>query len=193
MDQKTKVKDISLKKYLLIGLALSLLLFLIDARISLGVAEGMFYVSLVILAFMTGKPLLVVYAAVLASLLNALSFMVSLPGDGLNSVIANRFLSIFAIWMSAIVFLLMNRAEERQRFSDNKLEEKIKDRTSKFKKTNDLLNAEIEHSKLIKTIAVASNETGAVDETLRFCIRKVCEFAEWPLGHLYFAAENPSD
>jgi len=40
---------------------------------------------------------------------------------------------------------------------------------------------------------VASNETRAIDETLRFCIRHVCEFSGWPLGHLYLIAENPSE
>ena len=72
-------------------------------------------------------------------------------------------------------------------------EEKIKDRTSRIQETNERLNAEIEHSKLIKAIAVASNETQAIGETLRFCIRQICEFAGWPLGHLYLTADNPSE
>lgn len=72
-------------------------------------------------------------------------------------------------------------------------EKKIKDRTSRIQETNERLNAEIEHSKLIKAIAVASNETQAIGETLRFCIRQICEFAGWPLGHLYLTADNPSE
>ncbi|HIK58003.1 MAG TPA: GAF domain-containing protein, partial [Nitrospinaceae bacterium] len=49
-------------------------------------------------------------------------------------------------------------------------------------------------SLLINTIAVVSNnEVRDVAETMRFCIRQVCEFAEWPLGHLYLTSENPSD
>lgn len=63
----------------------------------------------------------------------------------------------------------------------------------KVKETNERLKAEIEYSRLIKTIAVASNETRAIDETLNFCIRQVCEFAGWPLGHMYLTAENPSE
>ncbi|PJC46811.1 MAG: hypothetical protein CO036_00825, partial [Candidatus Omnitrophica bacterium CG_4_9_14_0_2_um_filter_43_12] len=59
--------------------------------------------------------------------------------------------------------------------------------------TNDRLKAEIKYSRLIKTIAVASNETRAIEETLPFCIRQVCEFAGWPLGHMYLTAEHPSE
>ena len=72
-------------------------------------------------------------------------------------------------------------------------EKENKEWTSKLQETNERLNAEIEHSKLIKAIAVASNETRAIDETLRFCIRQICEFAGWPLGHLYLTADNPSE
>jgi len=95
--------------------------------------------------------------------------------------------------MTAILCLIINKAEESLRSSNEKLEEKIQERTGKYQETNERLNAEIEFSKLVKTIAVVSNEARAVDETLRFCIRKVCEFAGWPLGHLYLTAENPSD
>ena len=193
MRKKAKVKNISPKKYLLIGLALSFLVFVIDTQVPLGVAEGMLYIVLVILGLMTGNRSFIIYAAVLGSVLNLVGFMVSPAGGEWGKVIANRFLAVFTIWMTAVLCLLINRAEEKQRFASDKLEEKIKDRTSKVQETNERLNAEIEYSKLIKTIAVASNETGAIDETLRFCIRQVCEFAEWPLGHLYLAAENPSD
>ena len=193
MLKKTKIKNISPKKYLLIGFALSFFVFVIDTQVPLGVAEGMLYIVLVILGLMTGNRSFIIYAAVLGSVLNLLGFMVSPAGGELGKVIANRCLAVFTIWMTAVLCLLINRAEERQRFASDKLEEKIIDRTSKVQETNERLNAEIEYSKLIKTIAVASNETREIDETLRFCIRKVCEFAEWPLGHLYLAAENPSD
>jgi len=55
-------------------------------------------------------------------------------------------------------------------------------------------NKHKDSSQLINTIAVVSNnEVRDVAETMRFCIRQVCEFAEWPLGHLYLTSENPSD
>ena len=182
-------KDPSLK-FLSIGLILSGLIFIIDAQIPLGIADGMLYVVLVLLGLMSRSRSFIVYAAILGSILNVVGFMVSPPGGEWGNVVANRLLAVFTIWMTAILCLIIYRVEENLRSANEKLEENVKDRTGKYQEANDRLNAEIEYSKLIKTIAVASNETREADETLRFCIRQVCEFAGWPLGHLYLTAEN---
>ena len=84
-------------------------------------------------------------------------------------------------------------SEKKMRSADDRLEEKIEDRLEKFQETNNRLNDEIACSKLINIIAVAANETRAIDETLSFCICKVAEFAGWPLGHLYLTDENLSE
>jgi len=193
MEQETKIKKDSFLTYLVTGLILSGLIFVADTQIALGVASGMLYVVLVILGLMARNRPFILYAAVLGSVLNAVGFLVSPSGGEWGAVVANRLLAVFTIWMTAVLCLIVLRAEESQRSDNDKLEEKIKDRTGRVQETNELLNAEIAHSKLIKSIAVASNETRAIGETLRFCIRQVCEFAGWPLGHLYLTAENPSE
>lgn len=193
MGQEIEIKKYYSVKYLVAGLILSGVIFVVDTQIPLGVAGGMLYVVLVLLGLMTGHRSFIVYAAVLGSILNAIGFMVSPPGGEWGSVVANRLLGVFTIWMTAMLCLIINRAEEGQRSAHDELEEKIKDRTGTIQETNERLNAEIEYSRQIKAIAVASNETRAVDETLYFCLRRVCEFAGWPLGHLYLTADNPSE
>ena len=37
---------------------------------------------------------------------------------------------------------------------------------------------------------MAANETRAIDDTLTFCIERVCKFADWPLGHLYLTEDK---
>ena len=180
------------RKYLVAGLVLSGVIFVIDTQIPLGVAGGMLYVVLVLLGLMTKHRSFIIYSAILGSVLNAAGFMVSPPGGEWGQVVTNRLLAIFTIWMTAMLCLIINRAEEGQRLAHDELEEKIKDRTGTIQETNERLNAEIEYSRQIKAIAVASNETRAVGETLRFCLRQICEFAGWPLGHLYLTADNPS-
>jgi signal transduction histidine kinase len=192
MEQKTKTRKEPSLKYIGLGLIFSGLIFVLDTQIPLGIADGMLYVVLVLLGLMSRNRSYIVYAAVLGSILNAVGFMVSPPGGEWGKVVANRLLAVFTIWMTAILCLIIHRVEENLRSANDRLEEKIKDRTDNYQKTNDRLNVEIEYSKLIKTIAVASNETRAVDETLSFCIREVCRFAGWPLGHLYLTADNPS-
>ena len=53
MEQETKIKKDSSPKYLVFGLVLSGLIFLIDAQIPLGIADGMLYVVLVLLTTYT--------------------------------------------------------------------------------------------------------------------------------------------
>ena len=185
--------DLRTEKYLIVGLVFSVVIFVVDTQIPLGVASGMLYVVLVLLGLMTGRRSFVIYAAFLGSVLNAIGLMVSPPGSEWGKVVANRLLGIFTIWMTAILCLIINRAEEGQRSAHDELEEKIKDRTGTLRETNERLNVEINYSKLIKAIAVASNETRAVDETLFFCLGRICEFSGWPLGHLYLTADNPSE
>jgi signal transduction histidine kinase len=193
MEQETEIKKDSSLMYMIVGLILAGLIFVADTQIPLGIADGMLYVVLILLGLMARNRSFIIYAAVLGSVLNAAGFMISPPGGEWGVVVANRLLSVFTIWMTAVLCLITTRAEENQRSANDRLEEKIKDRTGKVQETNELLNVEIAHSKLIKSIAVASNETRAIGETLRFCIRQVCEFAGWPLGHLYLTAENPSE
>jgi signal transduction histidine kinase len=185
--------DVRTEKYLIVGLVFSGVIFVVDTQIPLGVAGGMLYVVLVLLGLMTGRRSFVIYAAFLGSVLNAIGLMVSPPGSEWGQVIANRLLGIFTIWMTAILCLIINRAEEDQRSAHDELEEKIKVRTGTLRETNERLNVEIEYSKQIKAIAVAANETRAVDETLFFCLGQICEFSGWPLGHLYLTADNPSE
>ena len=49
MKQETKIKKPSSLKYLVVGLVLSGLIFVLDAQIPLGIADGMLYVVLVLL------------------------------------------------------------------------------------------------------------------------------------------------
>ncbi len=192
MEQENDNKG-SFRQYLTIGLIVSGMIFVVDVQTPLGVADGMLYVVLVLLGLMAKNRSLIIYAAILGSVLSMAGYLVSPPGGETSSVLANRLLSIFIIWMTTVLCLIIFRAEESLRSAHNKLEEKIKDRVGEVKKTNDRLNVEISYSKLIKAIAVASNETRAVDDTLGFCMRQVGEFAGWPLGHLYLTADNPSD
>ena len=80
MQQEMEIKKDSSSKYLVFGLVLSGLIFVMDAQIPLGIADGMLYVVLVLLGLMARNRSFIIYAAVLGSVLNAAGFMVSPPG-----------------------------------------------------------------------------------------------------------------
>ncbi len=179
-------------KYLSIGIIASVGIFILDALLPLGIADGMLYVALVLLGLIAQNRKLIIVAAILGSVLNLLGYFFSPPGGELTNVIANRLLALLTIWMTAILCLLKNKSDEKLKTSLDLLETRVEDRTAKLQKANQLLNHEVNSAKLVKVIAMASNETRAVNDTLYFCIERVCKFAGWPLGHLYLIAENPA-
>jgi signal transduction histidine kinase len=178
-------------KYLLIGSIAAAGIFIVDALLPLGIADGMLYVALVLLGMMARSRKLIIMAAIVSSLLNLLGYFFSPPGGELTHVIANRILAFVTIWITAVLCLLKNKADETLQTARDFLETSVEDRTAKLQEVNQRLNSEADSAKLVKAIAIASNETRAINDTLYFCIERVCKFAGWPLGHLYLAAEKP--
>ena len=57
-------------KYLLIGSIAAIGIFILDALLPLGIADGMLYVALVLLGMMARNRKLIIIAAIVSSLLN---------------------------------------------------------------------------------------------------------------------------
>ena len=169
-------------KFLLIGAGASIGIFLLDAMLPLGIADGMLYVALVLLGMMAQSRKWIIGAAVLGSALNLLGYFLSPPGGDLTQVVTNRILAFFTICLTAILCLLKNRSDENLESARNFLETRVEDRTSKLQDVNQKLNDEAKSADLVKDIAMASNETRVINDTLYFCIERVCKFAEWAAG-----------
>ena len=157
MEQENRIeKEISLK-YWVIGLVLSGLIFIVDIQTPLGVADGMLYVILVLLGLMAKNRSFIVYAAILGFVLNVVGYLASPPGGEWSTVLANRFLAVFTIWMTAILCLIIYRAEKNLRSAHDKLEEKIKDAKEKFeenKKNQEKELVEGSEAELVKPVVV---------------------------------------
>ena len=157
----------------------------------LGIAHGMLYGALVLLGMMAESRRLIIIATLLGSILNLSGYFFSPPGGDLISVIVNRVLVFLTICVTAILCLLKNKADEKLTAARNFLEKNVADRTAKLREANQLLNKKAGSAVLVKAIAIASNEARAINDTLYFCIKRVCSFADWPLGHLYLIDEKP--
>ncbi|MGQ0810428.1 MAG: EAL domain-containing protein [Nitrospiraceae bacterium] len=44
---------------------------------------------------------------------------------------------------------------------------------------------------LLEAIAVAANEATSVDDAMRFALKSICDYMQWPLGHLYHSVQEP--
>lgn len=43
---------------------------------------------------------------------------------------------------------------------------------------------------LLEAIAAAANEAVSVDEAMRFALKKICDYTQWPLGHAWYTAPD---
>lgn len=89
------------KSPLLCGL-LAILIFLVDIQIPLGVAGGVPYVLVILLATRSPQRKFIFVAAIFTSALTIFGYYLSPDGGELWKVMANRGLALFAIWVSAI-------------------------------------------------------------------------------------------
>ena len=104
---------------LTIGLAFAI--FVIDAALPLGVAGGVPYVAVILVALNVPAPRFVVGTAMACSVLTLLDILISAGPGGTEwwKVIVNRGLALFAIWVTTLLGLQRNRADaERRRHLD---------------------------------------------------------------------------
>ncbi len=94
---------------------------LFDAITPRGVADWIIYLAPVALSSRYGSSRLPFVVAVACMLLTVLGFFISPPGISMGLAIANRFMAVAAIWLTAVVFrrvrLAENALEAEDRFS----------------------------------------------------------------------------
>ncbi|MBN4079999.1 hypothetical protein JYT60_02055, partial [bacterium AH-315-C08] len=88
--------------FLFLGI-LAAVIFSIDLTMELGVAWGVPYVCLVLVALWSKRKRLIWIAAVLGTLLTLFGYWFSPLGGEDWKVVINRFLALFAIWATAIL------------------------------------------------------------------------------------------
>lgn len=96
---------------LLLCVLLAALVFALDLFIPLGVAGGVPYVAVVLLAVRLKGANYTVFFAVLCTMLTLFGLWLSPPGGEIWKVLANRGLAGFAIWVTAILSLRQKRTQ----------------------------------------------------------------------------------
>lgn len=93
---------------------IAIAIFYIDSLIPLGVAGGVPYVLVVLLALWSPRKRLPIFMAVAVTVLTILGYFTSPPGGELWKVLLNRFLAIFAIWTTAILAVQRTKLLEQR-------------------------------------------------------------------------------
>ncbi len=94
-------------------LVVAMVIFGVDLSTPLGIAGGVPYVAVVLLATRQSGARPTWIAAIGCSVLTAAGFILSPPGAGIVPTLSNRALALFAIWTTALLSLSRRSAEQR--------------------------------------------------------------------------------
>jgi len=95
-------------------LGLCTLIFVVDLKIALGTAVGIVYIAVVLIALMYERARYAWAAAGLATALTIIKLLVAEPVPDMWPVLANRTLSIFAIWIVVVLGIAQKRTVRTQ-------------------------------------------------------------------------------
>ena len=104
---------------------LAAIIFAVDLEIELGVAAGVPYICLVLVALWSKKKRLIWIGAVLGTVLTLIGYSLSPLGGEPWKILANRVLSLFSIWVTAFIGYLFKKNETALEQSNEKLETKV--------------------------------------------------------------------
>ena len=90
----------------------SSLIFAIDLYTPQGIADGVPYITVVLISLWSPRRHFTLFVAICCSLLTVIGFIYSPDGSTLEQEISNRFLALFSIWATAFLTLLRKSAEE---------------------------------------------------------------------------------
>lgn len=90
---------------------LTITIFSIDLQLPLGVAGGVPYIAVILISLWSPKHNLVIYLAVICSILTLLGFYLSPTGGEAWKVLVNRSLALFAIWTTTFLALKWKNRE----------------------------------------------------------------------------------
>jgi len=98
-------------------------IFVIDFNIPLGVASGVPYITVVLVALWAPRHNLAINFAIICSIMTLMGFYFSPPGGELWKVIFNRTLALFAIWVTAFLATKWKREQEKLFVISNTIEQ----------------------------------------------------------------------
>ncbi|MFT4577261.1 MAG: PAS domain S-box-containing protein [Nitrospinales bacterium] len=143
-NQKHWVSD-NIKLYIVQGV-LAALIFTVDLEIELGVAAGVPYICLVLVALWSKNKRLIWISAVLGTVLTLIGYGLSPLGGESWKILANRILAIFSIWATAFIGYLFKKNEIALQQANEELEAQVETRTYQLKSSNEYLKREIQEN-----------------------------------------------
>lgn len=112
---------------LILSIALTLVFFIIDTMIPLGVAGGVLYIMAILVSLWYEKKKFTIIVALLCTILTIAGFFSSPAGGELWKVIFNRALALFAIWTVTVLSLQRKKNLEEKEEAIKQREKAVSD------------------------------------------------------------------
>jgi len=137
--------------FVVVGVAMSAVIFAIDIMTGHGVAVGVGYVAVLLLVCRSERPQLIPIIAIGCSVLIIVGTFLSPPGSEFWGSIANCGLSVFAIWVIAFICrerfqTLRVEAEKELRLGHDELERRIQKRTAELTASREQMDLALKSS-----------------------------------------------
>ncbi len=97
-------------RIIVLSIVLSMLIFIVDSMIPLGVAGGVPYILVILVSLWSPRKRLPVYVAIWTSVLTIAGLFSSPAGGETWKVLFNRSLALFAIWVTAFLSVQREKA-----------------------------------------------------------------------------------
>ncbi len=113
------------KRHLVVGGLLAFVILWLDLALPLGIAAGVPYLFLVLLAWWAPHKNFFYYAAITGTVLTLIGLAFSPAGGEMWKVLSNRFLALVVVWGSAILGVMHKTQAEELEKTNEKLKEEI--------------------------------------------------------------------
>lgn len=169
---------LSLWGYGFLSLVLSATFFYLDLLLPLGFAGGVPYISLALIGLWAESRKLIIFNSLLGTVLTFWGAYLSPDHSDLILATFNRMLANGTLWLTAY-FCLMNLRWVEEKYRSDLLE-----------KANKRLKQETGYVQLNRDIASFTNLSRSMDDAITYSLKRICEFTDWPVGHLYILGED---
>jgi len=174
------ISPISLSSYIIINLVLAIIFLIIDSFLPLGVAGGVPYVLLVLVATGSRNRGVTIASAAIGTVFTVIGFSISPPGEEWWFALLNRSLAVFMIWMTAYFCL------KEIHWANEILKRK------ELERAYELLKLESGFVQLNRDIAFETNMSQSVENAIAYSLKRICQGTGWPLGHFYLLGSDGS-
>ena len=100
-------------RLLSLSIVLMLAIFVIDLQLPLGVAGGVPYIAVILLSLWHPSDRYIALQVIACSILIVAGYYLSPQGGELWQVLVNRFLALFAVWITALFAVMWKRSEKK--------------------------------------------------------------------------------